>query len=80
MNECTLAVRDQGRKIAGSQALFRATGFIGVSEPEEIEDVEEGERREVFVVSPNGKPIVFVEVDVVGDKFGLDMTIEAALF
>lgn len=39
----------------GGQALFRAIGFKGVSEPEEIEDVEEGESLG-FVTKPRGKP------------------------
>lgn len=51
---CTLAEVDQGHSGTESQALFSATGFSGVSEPEDIEDVDDGDILDEFVVKPNG--------------------------
>lgn len=51
---CTLAEVDQGHSGTESQALFSATGFSGVSEPEDIDEVDDGDILEEFVVKPNG--------------------------
>lgn len=53
------------------QALFRATGFIGVSEPEDSEDVEEGDILEDDVVRPSGKQTLLLEELVVPGIFAL---------
>lgn len=44
----------------GGQALFNATGLIGVSEPDDNEEVEDGDILD-DVVNPNGK---LVELEV----------------
>lgn len=47
---------DQGHTpptIVGGQALFNAIGFNGVSDPDDKDDVEDGDSLEVFV-SPKG--------------------------
>nr|CAH7739797.1 unnamed protein product [Callosobruchus chinensis] len=52
---------DQGHLPANTttgQALFKATGFIGVSEPDDSDDVEEGDILDEVVVRPRGRPML----------------------
>lgn len=53
------------------QALLRATGFIGVSEPEDKDDVEDGDILDEEVVRPSGKFRVLFEDVVVPERFAL---------
>lgn len=56
------------------QALLRATGFIGVSEPEDRDDVEDGDILDDDVVKPNGKHTVLPEEVVNPGRFALVKT------
>lgn len=44
-----------------------AIGFKGVSEPDDIEDVEEGDMRDGFVESPNGMLVMVAVVEAGSD-------------
>lgn len=50
---CTPAEVDQGQIAIECQALFKATGLMGASEPEDIEDADDGDILDV-VVNPSG--------------------------
>lgn len=51
---CTPVEVDQGQIAIDCQALFKATGLIGASEPEDIDDADDGDILDVVVVNPNG--------------------------
>lgn len=53
---CTPVEVDQGQIATECQALFSATGFIGASEPDDIEDAEEGDILEA-AVRPRGSEV-----------------------
>lgn len=53
------------------QALFKAIGFIGVSDPEDKEDVDEGDILEDDVVRPRGRQTLLFEDVVVPAGFAL---------
>lgn len=59
---------------AEGQALFNATGFRGVSDPDDKEDVDDGDIRDVLVVSPSGIPTAPLELDVAATKLALVST------
>lgn len=52
--------------------MFDATGFSGVSEPDDIDEVEDGDNRDELVVKPSGKPTLFTLEDAVAES-GLEM-------
>lgn len=73
---CTLAEVDQGHKLAtaeGQATLFRATGFNGVSEPDDSDDVDEGDILEELVVKPSGIPTP-LELEVAAARLALVST------
>lgn len=42
--------------------MFKATGLTGVSDPDDSEDVDEGDILEEELVKPNGRPIAEAEL------------------
>lgn len=73
---CTPVEVDQGQIAIDCQALFSATGLIGASEPEDIEDADDGDILDV-VVNPNGKaggpPDAAVTFEMIEDGIWSDL-------
>lgn len=68
---CTPVEVDQGQIAIDCQALFKATGLIGASEPEDIDDADDGDILDV-VVNPKGNddggpPEAAVTFEIIAD-------------
>lgn len=60
--------------LLSGQALFKATGFSGVSEPDDRLDVDEGDILEALVVKPSGRLDELLDVDVAAARLALVST------
>jgi hypothetical protein len=72
-----IAEVDQGQGPATTvvgQALFSATGLRGVSEPDDSDDVDDGDSREELVVKPRGSPGPELAMEVAAARLALVST------